>query len=121
MVVEGRGSASKGVYGSDFVLSLWKTAPAGTTKGSPISLGSFSRSKLQPGLSQWITVTLATPYQQALGEMLAFTIAEATSGTAGYNTYGNLLTGPTLAGKCSSALRPGNRLPLQVEILPLRL
>jgi hypothetical protein len=108
LVVEGAGNA--GVFGSDFVLSLWTTSPAGTPTSNLLASGSFSRSALVPDVPQWITINLDTPYQQSPGEVLAFTIDEATAGADGYNLYGSSVTNPYGAGQMFFSFTSGQPL-----------
>jgi hypothetical protein len=99
LVVEGKGYSGTGVFGSDFILSLWSTAPVGTPTHSLLASGTFSRSGLPPDRPQWVTITFEAPYQQTAGEALAFTINEATSGAAGFNEYGGKTTNPYGGGQ----------------------
>jgi hypothetical protein len=108
LVVEGAGNA--GVFGSDFVLSLWSTSPTGTPTSNLLASGSFSRSALVPDVPQWITVNLNTPYQQSPGEVLAFTIDEATAGANGYNLYGSAVTNPYGGGQMFFSFTAGQPL-----------
>jgi len=100
LVVEGKGFSGTEVFGSDFVLSLWSTAPAGTPTNNLLASGSVSRSELTlRDTAQWITVTFGTAYPQSPGEVLAFTIDEATAGADGFNGYGSAVTNAYAGGQ----------------------
>lgn len=71
-----------------FEMYLWKTDADGFTNGDPVAVGHLLKTEITSPEPHWYFVRFDAPYQQTLGEYLAFTINSLTSGTNGYNEFG---------------------------------
>lgn len=87
LLVQGAKWSGDYPYGSDFSVNLRRVID-GVVQSGIIATGFASRDQMKLNDPTWIDVYFEIPYHAVQGEVFAFTLAESSSGSAGWSEYG---------------------------------